>query len=71
MKMTVLTKIAVALDTDKKHASETMLCPVSDDVVLAYYDSSDASLKMSDSKESLQFDSNGPIKVKHSEVKIF
>jgi hypothetical protein len=50
IKMTVLTKIAVALDTNKKHASETMLCSISDDIVLAYYNSSDTLLKMSDSK---------------------
>jgi hypothetical protein len=62
MKMTVLTKILVALDTNRKQASETMLCPVSDDVILASFESSDASLKMSDASKALQYDIYGPIK---------
>jgi hypothetical protein len=45
-----------------------MLCLVSVDVVLVYFDSFGALLKMSDTKNSLQYDSYGPLKVKCSEV---
>jgi hypothetical protein len=68
IKMTVLTKILVALDTDRKQASETMLCPVSDNVILASFESSDTLLKMPNASKALQYDAYSPIKVKYSEV---
>jgi hypothetical protein len=50
IKMIVLTKIAVALDANKKQTPEIMFCLVSVDVMLVYFNSFGALLKMSDTK---------------------
>jgi hypothetical protein len=67
-KIIVVTKIAVSLNTNKKKATEIQLCPASNDIILANFETSGVFLKISNAKETLQFDSDAPLKVKRTEI---